>query len=118
MFNRLLADPEIRGRYQVVMDCVGSYSGAGCRALLQRGGRHVLVSGDTPGALAQILVPPFSSKLVLARANRERLGHVIRAVAAGKVEVQIAERFALKDAEQAHRLSQTGRVTGKLVLVP
>ena len=113
-----LAQAKPHGPYQVVMDCVGSYSGAGCRALLARGGRHVVVSGDSPGAIAQLFVPPFSSKAVLARVNRERLAHVVRAVAAGKVRVNIAQRFALADAEQAHRLSQTGRVTGKLVLLP
>jgi NADPH:quinone reductase-like Zn-dependent oxidoreductase len=113
-----LAQARPHGPFQVVMDCVGSYSGAGCRALLARGGRHVVVSGDSPGAIAQLLVPPFSSRAVLARANRERLAHVVGAVAAGKVEVQIAQRFALTDAEQAHALSQTGRVTGKLVLLP
>jgi NADPH:quinone reductase-like Zn-dependent oxidoreductase len=76
------------------------------------------VSGDTPAAMLQLLVPPFSSKAVLARANRERLGHVVRAVAEGKVKVNLAARLALADAEQAHALSRTGRVAGKLVLLP
>jgi NADPH:quinone reductase-like Zn-dependent oxidoreductase len=48
--------------YQVVMDCVGTYSGSRCRALLARGGRHVVVSGDTPAAMLQLLVPPFSRR--------------------------------------------------------
>jgi len=113
-----LAQARTHAPYQVVVDCVGSYSGAGCRALLARGGRHVLVSGDSPAAIAQLFVPPFSSKAVLARVDRERLAHVVAAVAAGKVKVNIAERFALADAERAHALSRTGRVTGKLVLLP
>lgn len=113
-----LAQARAHGPYQVVVDCVGSYAGSGCRALLARGGRHVIVSGDSLGAIAELFVPPFSSKAVLGRPNRERLGHVVAAVAAGKVKVRIAQRFALADAEQAHRLSQTGRVTGKLVLLP
>jgi NADPH:quinone reductase-like Zn-dependent oxidoreductase len=104
--------------YQVVMDCVGSYSGAGCRALLARGGRHVVVSGDSPGAIAQLFVPPFSSKAVLARANRERLAHVVAAVAAGQVKVNIVRCFPLAEAEEAHRVSRSGRVAGKLILVP
>ncbi|HVN37764.1 MAG TPA: NAD(P)-dependent alcohol dehydrogenase [Myxococcota bacterium] len=114
----ILAQARACGPYQVVIDCVGSYSGAGCRALLARGGRHVIVSGDSAAAIAQLFVPPFSSKAVLARANRERLGHVVRAVAEGKVKVNIAQRFALADAEKAHALSRTGRVAGKLVLLP
>ena len=79
------------GPYQVVVDCVGSYSGAGCRALLSKTGRHVIVSGDSIGAVAQLLVPPFSSKAVLGQPDRERLAHVVAAVAAGRVRVNIAQ---------------------------
>ena len=113
-----LAQAQAHGPYQVVVDCVGSYSGAGCRALLARGGRHVIVSGDSIGAVAQLFAPPFSSKAVLGRPNRERLARVVAAVAAGQLQVNIARRFGLAEAEQAHQLSQTGRVTGKLVLLP
>lgn len=104
--------------YQVVVDCIGSYSGPGCRALLGKGGRHVIVSGDSIGAIAQLFAPPFSSKAVLGQPGRERLAHVVAAVAAGQVKVRIERRFPLAEAEQAHQLSQTGRVTGKLVLLP
>ena len=113
-----LAQAKAHGPYQVVVDCIGSYSGAGCRALLAAGGRHVIVSGESVGNVAQLLVPPFSSKAVLGRPTRERLAHVVAAVASGKVKVNIAQRFALAEAEQAHALSQTGRVTGKILLIP
>jgi len=113
-----LEQAKLHGPYQVVVDCVGSYSGAGCRALLAKGGRHVIVSGESVSAVAQLFVPPFSSKAVLGQPNRERLGHVVDAVAAGNVKLNIAQRFSLMDAEQAHVLSQTGRVTGKIVLLP
>jgi NADPH:quinone reductase-like Zn-dependent oxidoreductase len=106
------------GPYQVVVDCVGSYSGAGCRGLLGPRGRHVIVSGDSIGSAAQVLVPPFSSKAVLGRPTRERLQHVVAEVVAGRMKVNIAQRFRLAEAEQAHQLSQTGRVTGKIVLLP
>lgn len=115
------SDPLLQARqhgpYQVVVDCVGSYSGAGCRALLHEGGRHVIVSGESISAVAQLFVPPFSSKAVLGRPNRERLAHVVAAIATGKVVLNIAQRFALAEAEAAHALSQTGRVTGKIVLL-
>jgi NADPH:quinone reductase-like Zn-dependent oxidoreductase len=114
----VLAQAKAHGPYQVVVDCVGSYSGSGCRGLLSQAGRHVIVSGDSLGAVAQLLVPPFSSKAVLGQPDRERLARVVAAVAAGRVRVNIAHRFALADAEQAHQLSQTGRVTGKIVLLP
>jgi NADPH:quinone reductase-like Zn-dependent oxidoreductase len=113
-----LVQARAHGPYQVVVDCVGSYSGAGCRALLSGGGRHVIVSGDSIGAVAQLLAPPFSSKAVLGQPDRARLTRVVEAVADGRVRVNIARRFALAEAEQAHQLSRTGRVTGKLVLIP
>jgi NADPH:quinone reductase-like Zn-dependent oxidoreductase len=106
------------GPYQVVVDCVGSYPGPRCRALLSSRGRHVMVSGDSIGAVAQLLVPPFSTRAVLGQPDRKRLARVLEAVAGGRVRVNIAQRFPLADAEQAHQLSRTGRVTGKLVLLP
>jgi NADPH:quinone reductase-like Zn-dependent oxidoreductase len=113
-----LARAKPLGPYRVVVDCVGSYPGPGCRALLVRGGRHVIVSGESLGVPAQLLVPPFSSRVVLARVTRARLEPVVAAVAAGQIRVNLAGRFPLAQAEQAHALSRTGRVTGKLVLVP
>jgi NADPH:quinone reductase-like Zn-dependent oxidoreductase len=113
-----LAQARAHGPYQVVVDCVGSYDGGGCRALLARGGRHVIVSGESIGAMAQLLAPPFSSRAVLGRPSRKRLAPVVAAVAAGQVQVRIAHRFALAEAEQAHALSRGGRVAGKIVLLP
>lgn len=113
-----LSEARPHGPYQVVVACVGSYAGAGCRALLAKGGRHVIVSGDSLGQAAQVLVPPFSSKSVLGRPNRARLEPVVAAVAAGQVRVNVVHRFPLAEAEEAHRLSRTGRVAGKIALVP
>jgi NADPH:quinone reductase-like Zn-dependent oxidoreductase len=113
-----LAQARPHGPYQVVVDCVGGHSGSGCRALLERAGRHVIVSGDSIGAVAQLLVPPFSSKPVLGQPDRARLAQVVAVVAAGQVRVNIPHRFGLAEAEQAHQLSRTGRVTGKIVLLP
>ncbi len=113
-----LAAAKAHAPFQVVVDCVGGYSGSACRALLGPGGRHVMVAGDSPLAQAQVLVPPWTSKSVLARSTTARLKPVVDAVAAGKVKVHIVERFPLADAEKAHQLSQSGRMVGKVVLRP
>lgn len=104
--------------FSVVVDCVGGYSGAKARALLASGGRHVLVAGEDVNALMQVLVPPFSSRLLLGKPTGAGLAPVLDVVARGELKVNIAHRLPLAEAERAHELSQTGRLTGKIVLVP
>lgn len=116
------ADPLVQARehapYQVVVDCVGSYPAGRCRALLRRGGRHVMVAGDRMAAAVQVAVPPFSSKSILGKPTGALLRPLVEAVAEGRLRVNIARTMPLTEAEEAHRLSQSSRMTGKLVLVP
>lgn len=116
------ADPLVAAQphapFQVIVDCVGGYSGAACRSLLLPGGRHAMVAGDTPAAFLNLLVPPFTSRTVLGRPTGARLKPLVDAIAAGKLQVAIAERLPLAEAERAHVLSRGGRMTGKIVLVP
>lgn len=113
-----LTQAKEHGPYQVIVDCVGSYKGSICRSLLQPGGRHVIVAGDTFASQLNFIVPPFTSKMVLARANTQRLQPLVDAIAKGQVKVNIAERLPLAEAEKAHQLSAGGRMTGKIVLHP
>jgi len=106
------------GRFQVIVDCAGSYSGARCRSLLSADGRHIMVAGDKPDSMLQILVPPFKSKSILGRPTGERLAPLVAAVAAGKLRVNIARKLPLASAEEAHELSRSGRMTGNLILEP
>jgi NADPH:quinone reductase-like Zn-dependent oxidoreductase len=106
------------GPYQVVLDCVGIYRGAACRALLGRGGRHVMVAADTPWAIAQVLVSPIRSRTVLGRATTGRLQPLVEALARGTLRLPIVDRLPLADAEKAHAQSRTGRMTGKILLLP
>jgi NADPH:quinone reductase-like Zn-dependent oxidoreductase len=113
-----LAEAKAHGPFDVVIDCVGGYPAVRCRALLAPGGRHVMVAGESPKSMVQVVVPPFRSRAILGRPNGERLRGLVDAVVAGKVTVQIAERLPLVEAEAAHQKSQTHRMTGKLVLLP
>jgi NADPH:quinone reductase-like Zn-dependent oxidoreductase len=113
-----LAQARAHAPFHIVIDCVGSYSGAGCRARLSSRGRHIMVAGDTPSAVVQMLVSPFRSKVILGKPTGKRLEPLVAAVAAGKLQVAIAHKLPLTSAEQAHRLSQTSRMTGKLILEP
>ena len=113
-----LEQARAHGPFDVIVDCSGSYRASQCRSLLAPSGRHVMVAGDSPAAMLQIFVPPFRSRTILGRATRSRLGSVVDAVAGKHVTVNIAARMPLAEVEAAHRQSQTGRMTGKLVLLP
>lgn len=104
--------------FSVVVDAAGGYAGARARSLLARGGRHVLVAGEDVNAVVQVLAPPFSSRLILGRPTGARLAPVLEAVARGQLRVRIDHRLPLIEAEHAHELSRTGRLTGKIVLLP
>ena len=106
------------GRYDLVVDSAGSYRASRCRRLLVPGGRHVMVAGSSPSAIAQVFVPPFRSRTILGKATRARLQALIDAIVAHQVVVNIAARQPLAEVEDAHRRSQLGRMTGKLVLLP
>ena len=86
-----LAQAKAFGPYQVVVDSVGGYPAPRCRALLLRGGRHILVAGQGAKSFLQTLLPPFSSKLILGRSTTARLRALVDAVASGQVKVAIAE---------------------------
>src|SRR5262249_45459633 len=113
-----LGQARAHGPFHIVIDCAGGYSGARCRALLSSHGRHIMVAGDNANAVVQIVVPPFKSKSILGRPTGERLEPLVAAVAAGKLGVAIAQKLPPTSAEEAHRLSQTSRMTGKLILEP
>ncbi|MBM4345879.1 MAG: NAD(P)-dependent alcohol dehydrogenase [Deltaproteobacteria bacterium] len=106
-----------RGPYDVLVDGVGTYPAANCRKLLSACGAHVMVAGDKAEHMLQIAVPPFRSKAILATPDGAHIAPVLQAVAEGKVVVHIAHRLPLHQAQQAHDLSQSGRVVGKIVLV-
>jgi NADPH:quinone reductase-like Zn-dependent oxidoreductase len=105
-------------RFDLIVDCIGSYDPSRIRGLLSPGGRHVMVAGESMKMSLQVIVPPFRSRAILGRPNGVRLKGIVAAVSEGKVKVQIAERLPLVEAELAHQKSQSGRMTGKLVLLP
>lgn len=115
-------DPLVQARehgpFQVVVDCVGSYSGSDCRRLLSHTGRHILVAGDEPSAVVELLRAPRRTKSILGRPTGALLEPVVAAVASGDLIVSVAKTLPLTSAEEAHELSRGGRMTGKLVLQP
>lgn len=104
------------GPYDVVVDAVGSaaYPVGRCRALLAKGGVHVLVM-PLPRDYLQLAFR--RARTVLGRPTTATLSPLVEALAAGRLEVPIAERIPFDEAERAHQTSREGRVVGKLVLM-
>jgi len=105
------------GPFDVIIDGIGTatYPLGRCCKLLAPDGTHVLVM-PKPRDYAHIALPG-RVRTVLGRPNRARLAPLVADLAAGKIEVVIAERIPLAEAERAHTVSKAGRVVGKLVLV-
>ena len=106
------------GPFQVVLDAVGHHPGAACRRLLAPGGRHTMIANESIRGALNVLVPPFTSRSVLGRPTTTRLHAVVDAILRGALTVRIERRFPLAAAEQALALSQAGRMTGKIILIP
>ena len=105
------------GPYDVIVDSVGTatYPMAMCLPLLKKGGIYVLVMPRPRDYLRVALPGPV--KTVLGRPTRATLEPLVRELAAGRLEVVIAERIPMDQAERAHEISRGGKVVGKLVLV-
>ena len=113
-----LAQARALGPFHVVLDAVGHHPGAACRRLLAPGGRHIMIANESLRGALNILVPPFTSRSVLGRPTTARLQAVVDAVVRGALKVRIEQRLPLADAERALALSQAGRMTGKILLIP
>ncbi|MBX7195447.1 MAG: NAD(P)-dependent alcohol dehydrogenase [Sandaracinaceae bacterium] len=106
------------GPYQVILQLVGSdvYPLAKCRALLTPTGTVEMVVSQ-PGDYLSIAFLP-SVRTLLGAPNQKRLEPLVEAMAKGQLKARIEARFSLEDAEKAHEKSRSGKVVGKLLIVP
>ena len=106
------------GPFDVILHAVGTatYPLGKCRALLAPKG-HVDLIVVRPADVLSIAFLP-SVKTVLGAPTRARLLPLVDALATGKLEAIIEERFPLLEAERAHEKSRAGKVVGKLLLTP
>ncbi len=114
----------------VVYDSVGKLTFLGSLDCLQPMGMMVSF-GNASGAVDPIAPTIFAAKgslyltrptLVNYTAKREDLvataNDLFDVVKSGKVKIEIAQRYALKDAAQAHRDLEARKTTGSTVLTP
>ncbi len=104
--------------FDFILHAVGTatYALPRCRALLAPRGRVGLVV-VRPADYPSLLFRP-SVHAVLGKPTRAHLEPLVAMLAAGELSCLIEERFPLADAEKAHVRSKSGKVVGKLLLIP
>lgn len=106
------------GPYDLVLHMIGTatYPLRACRALLSKTGIVDLVAVR----FADYLAVAFSREVrtILGRPTRPRLAALVDALAHGAIDPIIEARYPLAEGEEAHRRSRSGKVVGKLLLIP
>ncbi|MEU6111167.1 NADP-dependent oxidoreductase [Streptomyces albidoflavus] len=101
----------------MVLDPLGGETRARSVGLLRPGGTLVsLLSGGTPEEAARAAERGVRTATMLVEADHAGMNAVADLVAAGALRPRVEATFPLAEAAAAHRLGETGRTTGKIVL--
>lgn len=107
-FDELLQDVD------VVLDPVGGDTQLRSLTVLREGGILVSLVGLTPAAQAP--TRNVRARAILVAPDAEQLARIAELVDAGQLKPIVSNTLALTEAAEAHRLSETRRTRGKLVL--
>ncbi|WP_345591722.1 zinc-binding dehydrogenase [Streptomyces marokkonensis] len=114
--------PEDLGRFDVVVDVVGTDLGA-YRARLDRRGRMVALAFDPDrivmsmvGTGLRAALRPRRSKLFSNNPSAERMAELTRCVERGDIRPVIHAVLPMDDVAEAHRRLEAGGVRGKYVV--
>ena len=101
----------------MVLDPLGGETRARSVGLLRPGGTLVsLLSGGTAEEEARAAERGVRTATMLVEADHAGMNAVADLVAAGALRPRVEATFPLAEAAAAHRLGETGRTTGKIVL--
>lgn len=105
-------------KYDVVFDVVHTAPFAGCRAVLARGGLWAGTMPSPAGMLGKVVAALLGFRVQFADANSQmaQLPGLLALVEQGKLKVVTEQVLPLAELAQAHRLSEAGRVRGKIVI--
>jgi NADPH:quinone reductase-like Zn-dependent oxidoreductase len=108
---------EVLRELDVVLDTIGGDYAIRSLGVLRRGGIHVsLPRPDDSQVEARARELGVSTGWTLVEPDRGGLLAISELVESGKLRVEIADVLPLAEAAQAHRLGESNRTTGKLVL--
>lgn len=103
----------------LVIDLVGGQVGIDSLALVNDGGLLVTVPSATrEQVLAAAAEQGVRAEFFLVQYDPEVVATMAQRVEAGELQVVVAECLPLAQAARAHEIIETGRTTGKLLLLP
>jgi NADPH:quinone reductase-like Zn-dependent oxidoreductase len=106
-------------RYDIIMDTAGTAPFARCGSSLEHDGRLLLVLGDLPAMLNAPWVALTTRKRVIAGPASERvedLRLLAQLADAGQLKPVIDRHFPFAQIREAHRLVDSGRKKGSVVV--
>jgi NADPH:quinone reductase-like Zn-dependent oxidoreductase len=105
-------------KYDLIFDAIGNKNFDACKPLLNKKGIYFTTSQHPLNQRNALLTSLRDKKVKIGsvRPNHVDLSYLAGLVAEKKLKVIIDERFELTDAAAAHGYSESGHVTGKLVL--
>ena len=106
--------------YDIIMDCVGATRFSRAKAVLRPNGRFLIVDGgDLRGMMAPLRGADSQGRRAIGGVAEDREEDIARLIAlwqAGEFDPVISKRFPLAEARAAHRLVDSGRKLGSVVL--
>lgn len=106
-------------QYDIIFDVVGNRSFPECKKCLNTNGVYVTTQ-PTPKALmtnlAAVFTPGKKAKTVILQANGDDLNYLTQLIEKGKLRTIIDRTYPLSQVSEAHRYSEEGHATGKIVI--
>jgi NADPH:quinone reductase-like Zn-dependent oxidoreductase len=98
----------------VAFDTVGGETTQSLLPTLREGGILITIASAPPTEAAHVRA--VRAELLVTSPDAEQLTRIASLVAAGDVRVELAEVIPLTEVQEAHKLSESGHVRGKIVL--
>jgi len=105
-------------KYDIFFDAVANQSYKEVKSILNKGGTYITTLPSVSVVLTPItgLFSSKKAKMINVKSNPRDLQLITNMIENSKVKPIIAKIYQLKDIQEAHRYSETGRVVGKLAI--
>lgn len=108
------------GRFDVVMDVMGTLGWAGARPLLAQGGRLLLITAGLPEMLGVLLRPRRDGRRLFAGTSseaKEKMARLIGLYEAGAYRPVVSQTLPFEQLARAHQIAETFHKPGNLVVL-